>query len=395
MTLSDEDPEPGKEPEATTKPYDERPRPSSTGTSPFVHPLVHDPTVIRYRSDGTIRRSYRSVEHVLQHPACVTHRYLRRLVHHPQEPWAQRCVELIVRHPAYANLANTKSLKKEWVEGVSMVERVEGFVRQLRLSENDHLPTVDNHGNGMVLLDLCSGKGIAALLLALRFPQATVLAVDLRPPNPSEKHLQLDVGADSTDTYDDECNHRNLCPPRNLIRETANVYDTARLQDLLQQHAEQRHIMVVGTHLCGDLSRAALDFVVENNGIVAAALVPCCLPRQKAPAGRVHFSGKDFGYDTTFVARRMGINPHHLWMQRLAQRAATATAWRSTVWHDEDLVVPSRSKAAPARPMQHTPNVYLLLIKREQGGASDIWTTEDSHPEWFCQPIVSASNYNS
>lgn len=218
-----------------------------------------------------------------------------------------------------------------------MIEQVEAIAMQIALA-NDNVCA--QTGRGLLLLDLCSGKGIAAVLLALRFDQAQVVGLDIRPPSPTEHHLR-----------------DGFLP--NFVRKTGNLYDDDLLDNIIRQATASPRgtCILVGTHLCGDLSRCALDLVGRHDDdddgrIEAAVIVPCCLQRQKAPAGYTTFTGRAWGYDTTRVAREHSLDPFGLWLGRL-QRRAPMLDENKILLYDPDMLSPK--------------NVYLLLCKSGLG----------------------------
>ena len=295
------------------------------------HPLLLCRST-RFRPDGTLSNSFRSIEHVLMSSSCVTNRHLRRLTYNgvKQEAWAERFLNLLAVDKRCANLAchKSKSLKKELVEGVSIIERVEHLLLKL-CQENTEIDSAT--GEGLLLLDMCSGKGIAATMLAVRFPKAKVVGIDIRPPSPTEQHLE-----------------DGFLP--NLIRRTGNVYDDELLHEIVTCLIPANGTCIVlGTHLCGDLSRVAVDlFDRYPEKITAAVIAPCCLQRQKAPTGSKSFSGKDWGYDTRKAAQELGIDPFSLWIERLRSRTSAPNFQKKIVF-DHDMLT--------------NKNAYLLICR--------------------------------
>jgi len=342
-----------------------------------IHTLLQQ-VVERYRPDGTASTSYRSFEHVLQSRSCTTNRYLYRLIY-GTEGWAKQFIHLLGTDKRWANMAcmKTKHLKKELVESVSMIERVERIIGH-KLGNGANDTTIRNDdarisaGENILLLDLCSGKGVAGTMLAIRFPEARVIGIDIRPPSTTEHHLR-----------------DGFLP--NLTRITGNLYDDKLLDELVTQSSPSlsmmakeggegedgttRRVVLVGTHLCGDLSRVAIDLMASYpQHIVAAIIAPCCLPRRKAPTGSWKFSGNSWGYDTTHLARQQGMNPFALWLDRLYERAPTQYR---CLFRDDDMLSPK--------------NTYLLLCHRMGPFLRGEQSEEGEQKQRFCQDVQSCS----
>lgn len=379
---------------STTNPCDNTSATTPTRTT-ADHPFLAS-HVPRYRPDGSVSNAYRSIEHVLQSTSCRTNRHLRRLTRcmrtappvpaarqsvQQEEQWAQRFLKLVLFDERFARIAchGSKGLKKELVEGVSMMERVEAMVEQLATTKStgsddpaDTNATDDaiRSGQGLILLDLCAGKGIATVMLALRFPEARVVGLDLRPPSDAERYLHDGVLS-------------------NLTRVTGNLHDEALLRQIITTEQQikmpsvdsRRRCILLGTHLCGDLARCALDLTGRYpDHIVAAVVVPCCLQRQKRSTGKAKYSGKDWGYDTTRVARQRGVDPFALWLDRLWRRAPVS-ARNKFLWRDDDML--------------SSKNEYLLLCRGGFGEDHDTAAVvdenagNDSSSKWLvCRQVA-------
>ena len=231
---------------------------------------------LRPRPQGAMAStSYRSVEYVLMSADRSANRHLRRLlgsggggdedqraaaVTHEaleraggDEAWAKEFVRLLLYDERMTNVAcmKSKNLKKELVEAVAVVERVEEMLATLagrrdvcadvdagrvgpegaRLraliaadaavatgaqsevagagvqTQADDTPSaLERSGEGLLMVDLCSGKGAAGLMLALRFPRARVVGVDARPPSGRDLHEGMldNLERVTGDIYDEE-----------------------------------------------------------------------------------------------------------------------------------------------------------------------------------------------
>lgn len=111
-------------------------------------------------------------------------------------------------------------------------------------------------------------------------------------------------------------------------------------------------LILVGIHLCGDLSRRALE-LRSLCGADAIFLSPCCLMRQVAP--RKHRPGS-FGYDAPRKARQLKVvTPYELWCWLLWGYASSA----SSLSKGEERLDLSRDPL-----MKTDKNIWLTVIKR-------------------------------
>ena len=141
-------------------------------------------------------------------------------------------------------------------------------------------------GAGLAFVDLCAGRGMLAILVAHAFPRAAVVAVD------ADANVNLD--------------HYAAFP--NLAHHRVDVYadETERIvRDLV---ARSDACVVVGVHLCGDLSRRAVE-LWDAAGAAALVLAPCCLPRRRRCDA--------FGFHVRDQARRLKVDAHRLWCLHL------------------------------------------------------------------------------
>ena len=98
-------------------------------------------------------------------------------------------------------------------------------------------------GAGVVIFDLCSGKGFTSLLLAHRYPKARVFMVD-KCAKMNLKHLDSLAGRVSFSAAD-------------LYARDVEVL----IRDALAEHGANGSC-IVGVHLCGDLSRRAVELFI-------------------------------------------------------------------------------------------------------------------------------------
>ena len=311
--------------------------------------------ISRPHRSGKSTKGYRSIEYLLRSESCMTNRHLRRLtgggthggyrslydgtftrydpsvdpslvnstvkdedvITEPKiemEPWAEQFMSLLLYDERMTNLAcKTQKSKKDLVDSVSIMERVEEVFAKYH---DEH--TLET-GENILFFDMCSGKGITALMLSMRFPLAKIVCVDIRPVGATEHHL-----------------HEGAF--ENISRITGSVYDEDIVKDVINQTPANGTCIVLGTHLCGNLSVVAIDTIAQYPEQVSTAIVaPCCLPRQKKPKKLLHIPGAGWGYDTTQLARQQGIDPYDLWLERLFERAPAAEDQKNIV-RDDDMI---------------------------------------------------------
>ena len=145
--------------------------------------------------------------------------------------------------PPFHQLADAKKVRKELSEGLAALDALRGF------------------GSGWHLVDLCCGKGWASALAGITHPGVVVTAVDRLDPALLPCHFRAD-GSD--------VDYLQL-----------DVLDGG-FQDALAERIEavRRPTAVVGVHLCGELSYAAVEAFDRNTLVHAAVLAPCCLPKR-------------------------------------------------------------------------------------------------------------------
>lgn len=290
-------------------------------------------TIARTTPGGKKVKGYRPIEYMLRHPSCMTNKHLRRLtgggtayrrplydatfatggdahdtasadtqaagnsVPPIMEPWAEEFMRLVLYDERMSNVAcKGRKLRKDIVDGIAIIDRVEHILGRLHDGGVVTSLTRDT-GKDLLLFDLCSGKFITGILLTTRYPDAKIVGVDIRPPNPSELHL------------------RQKAFP-NVERLTGSIYDSELIKNVVNQSPKDGTCIVTATHLCGDLSRLALSFIDQYPDQISATVVaPCCLMRQKKPR---NWTPGDFnGFATTQTARDKGIDPFDLWIDQL------------------------------------------------------------------------------
>ena len=214
----------------------------------------------------------RAVDYLLAGTSVTTNRHLARFA---AAPYLKRLLE----NDAFRPMMNrsSKQLRKEISEAFAVVEALESALGGVA-------PTR--------IVDLCSGKGFLATVLALEYPGARVLQVDNNPRIKTEH-----VRAVANLTF--------------LVADVMHAGFEAQLAGALAGASEagagEGRCVVVGVHLCGPLSPRAIDLFEAFPAVEALLLVPCCLDRRTDGLLKAR-------------AKQLGIEPYEAKVQELAAR---------------------------------------------------------------------------
>ena len=123
------------------------------------------------------------------------------------------------------------------------------------LSESRRCPEASGDGDGAVIIDVCSGKGIGALMLGFALPRAQVVALDA--------NTEMDLA------------HFRAC--QNISFRLVDVFSSVFPALVVQTLAGADWAALVGTHLCGALSpRLVSVFRRCLLSVHCMVLSPCC-----------------------------------------------------------------------------------------------------------------------
>lgn len=164
--------------------------------------------------------------------------------------------------PRYHQINGLRQIRKELSESCALLEVLE------------HRLAV--FGDEWHVVDLCCGKSITAALVSLRYPQAVVSAIDKLPPR-FLPHL-------NAPSDNDGVHYMQL-----------DVLDPLFLDELERVvRSVARPTVLLGMHLCGNLSIRAIDAFKRIQPIRAILLSPCCLPSKNDKQSPPHlFDTKD------------------------------------------------------------------------------------------------------
>eukprot|EP00747_Dinoflagellata_sp_TGD_P029899 gnl/TRDRNA2_/TRDRNA2_134254_c0_seq3.p1 gnl/TRDRNA2_/TRDRNA2_134254_c0~~gnl/TRDRNA2_/TRDRNA2_134254_c0_seq3.p1 ORF type:complete len:349 (-),score=42.62 gnl/TRDRNA2_/TRDRNA2_134254_c0_seq3:348-1394(-) len=143
------------------------------------------------------------------------------------------------------------------------------------------LAKLDLGADGVVIIDVCCGKGMGSLILAQEFGNSTLHALD------RNRHMDLAHFQEQSNIHFHEVD---------LFSAAA-----ADLISGIAADAQSRRIpvLMVGIHLCGPLSPRLLDLFLGLSAPAVLVLCPCCLDRKK-PAPKL-------------AARRLRVDSHMYW----------------------------------------------------------------------------------
>ena len=164
----------------------------------------------------------------------------------------------------YHGVGNKGKLRKEVSESYAALHAVQNCCVQLGLSEISQTL----HLNNVFLIDLCSGKSLTTALCGVLFPPDSshdgevgnkFLAVDRLPVHLVPHFVDDNISYLSRDILSDR-------------------FFNEMEQEVRRQVEVGRTAILVGMHLCGNLSEKAIEFFKRIPLIKAMVLSPCCLP---------------------------------------------------------------------------------------------------------------------
>jgi len=209
-------------------------------------------------------------------------------------------------HPRFHQINDARQIRKELTESVAILSALEA-----------ELPPF---GCTYHVVDLCCGKSITAALLAMRYPGVTVSAIDKLEPR-FVAHSNCD----------------NKCGVHYSQLDVMSDHFVASLEYSVQQIG--RPTVLLGMHLCGNLSVRAIQAFEQIEAVSAVVLSPCCLPGKGSKESPPHlFFTKD------------AAEQYQLWAQHLEDllREAVPSA-RVTRGSVEDILSPKNNVMCAVR----------------------------------------------
>ena len=220
-------------------------------------------------------RKKRSVDYLLEGESVKANRHLARFAAAPFLP-------LLLREPAFGSMLSrtSKALRKEIIEAYVVIESLEALAR----------------GPGLVV-DLCSGKGFSSVLLALERPELAVLMVDSDhrilldhvDALPNVRFVRADICAPGFGAALDAALGAAAAASSSAAAAVAAAADAfvaaaapaaSAPTVAADSAASPPSCVLVGVHLCGQLSPRAVELFAAAPALDALLLVPCCLDKR-------------------------------------------------------------------------------------------------------------------
>lgn len=179
-----------------------------------------------------------------------------------------------------------KKSYKEVTEAYGAMHQVRNLLPRLRRSESGADATAEypsDDGAGALIFDVCSGRGITALLLSFWFPGARIVMMD------SNGAMDL----------------LHVRARSNLVFRHVDLYGESAVEAIREETEAARArdagfvAVVVGVHLCGALSPRLIDLAFRMSEIDGMILCPCCI--KGALGGDCKRAAKERGCDPYVV----------------------------------------------------------------------------------------------
>ena len=184
---------------------------------------------------GVVLKARTRLDYVLKESSC-DNVYVQQFI-------ATDACRIIATDPAYHVLTSKRHLKKEISESWAVLTAVEETMN------------LDDH---VTLVDLCAGSSLTTTIFGLMHPCSKGLAVD-RMNDQFVPHFHGNLSYLQGDIMDDQ-------------------FMTQHLEERLQH---DNAAVLVGMHLCGDLSIRAIELFIQMPQFKAIVLSPCCFPKSK------------------------------------------------------------------------------------------------------------------
>ena len=169
---------------------------------------------------------------------------------HIEKFLAEPCFAAMVGDDRVRRLFEMRSRVKEMGEAYSVLQQLRALV-----AEGTAAGTCGADGEGLTIIDACSGRGMGPTLLSYALPSARVLMID------ANANMELS----------------HVAARPNLAFLRADLYAASTVAAIAAEARAARACVVTGMHLCGALSPKLIDIAVAVEDVDALVLCPCCL----------------------------------------------------------------------------------------------------------------------
>lgn len=237
------------------------------------------------RTDEEKVSSRRKVDYV----AAKLDEYPRYVAKWLKAPWFPQ----MRQDPSFYSFLNHKTLPKEFAESYEAYKQVkecfkksaeaQAAVKTREPTDTASTPTTETKSanNGLLFVDMCCGKGFLSVLLNYKFPEAQILMVD------NMGKINLD--------------HLTNLPRIDFWM--TDITTSKFIKDLSLRCSDYKAVVLIGIHLCGDLSEHFVNAFHDIPNAVSMVLCPCCISKKKT--------------ELLEQARRESISNYLLWSQEL------------------------------------------------------------------------------
>lgn len=213
----------------------------------------------------------------------------------------------IRQDPSFYSFLNHKTLPKEFAESYEAYKQVkECFKKSLQapISTNSSSdtdvalmsPIADKSPKkDLLFVDMCCGKGYLSVLLHFKYPQADIVMVDIAGK------MNLD--------------HLQNLPQIDFWM--TDITTKKFITELNLRASDYKAVILIGIHLCGDLSEHFVNAFHDVPNAISMVLCPCCISKKKT--------------DLLEKARKESISNYTLWSQELLQMVKSPSKELKTI----------------------------------------------------------------
>eukprot|EP01103_Thecamoeba_quadrilineata_P013732 TRINITY_DN3900_c0_g1_i1.p1 TRINITY_DN3900_c0_g1~~TRINITY_DN3900_c0_g1_i1.p1 ORF type:complete len:246 (+),score=46.28 TRINITY_DN3900_c0_g1_i1:3-740(+) len=173
----------------------------------------------------------------------------------------------LLQDPNFFSFINSHSIKKELSESFALYSKLEPLLKKYP------------DPSQVVLFDVCSGKGFLSCLLSFLYPSTQIYMID----------------------KDTKINLTHLKSLPNVTMKTFDILKNFKLfQEWVNVTVENKTGILLGSHLCGELSENVIKLYNDGLNVKHLILVPCCISKTRKE-------------QTTTVAKRLNVDNYKYW----------------------------------------------------------------------------------